>query len=649
MAIPMLDRPGRSSVKRPSAAAVKEKFEAARKSQDWEQKRYKVALAYLSGDQYVYINGAKGTVEEMARTNEDRARLTDNRMASGTRTLTAKLLQRPLVFEVIPTGSDDATIRQARTAEAVAIDLWERQRWEATHRETAWRTMWAGGTAVLSVDWDRTAGQGLGVDEEGRPVGTGDVRISVSNVCEAYTEPGVRDIETAAWWIKAEALPPKVVQAHYKMEKEPKADSITMLLPSARAGWAQAAGPPNLVMVFTYYERPSPANKDGVVSTVVGEQVVAADPWPFPWSDRLNCLALRETVVTDRWCGESILWQAPSIQNAINASLSNTIEHLKYVGNVRGITPDSNMEFLDELTDLPGEWLAYASASGKPEYLEPPNMPAWLTGMADRLDGRLDDLLGVHDVSRGQSPGGIQSGVGLSVLLEADTTPVGLLARRMADGFGRLMSMCLELFALNVTETRTAKVRVGRQTEEWHWTGAEIGAQTRALVPAESVVPRSHEATRARALEMVKLGLIKSMDDYELLADVSPRDRYSETINPQVGKARRENFLMGLGRPVIPRDFDPHDLHIKVHNGYRASQRYDESSPEEQKMCDDHVLAHEVMAAEDAAKKLLQTAQSPALAGAPEANEGIPLPVPGQPPMTPETMPPQLGGGGETR
>jgi hypothetical protein len=143
----------------------------------------------------------------------------------------------------------------------------------------------------------------------------------------------------------------------------------------------------------------------------------------------------------------------------------------------------------------------------------------------------------------------------------------------------------------------------------------------------------------------VKLGLIKTPEDYALVADIPRRDDFSDQMNPAMAKARRENQELAEGKVCIPADFDNHKVHITVHNAFRMSQLYELLTDDERRIVDLHVKAHETLAAEDAAKKLVQTAVSPALADAAEANEGAPLPVaPGGNAPMPQ-MPGQPGAG----
>ena len=631
------------------ARLIRDRYDEANTAQRWEQLQYGVVRSYMGGDQHVYIHRNRNSIENLPR-DPSRVRITDNRIASNTRTIYAKLLKRPLVFEVVPTASDDATLRGARLAEAVATDLANRQRWEQALRRPALVALWEGGTSILSLDWNPAAGTALGVREDGKSFGTGDISTAVSSVTEAFCEPGTQDIETAWWWVRAQALPPAVVQRHYRLEDQPAADVNAALGPSARSfvQGSRRDNPIHLTLVLTYYERPNPERTEGLVATIVGDKVVAKAPWPFPFKDRLNCVAMRESFVSHRWTGESITYQAVSLQNAINAHVSSLVEHMKLAGNARLMVPDTSLDLIDELTDTPGEVVPFNAAAGAPQYLSPPQLAAWLVQLGDRLAARIDDIMGVHDISRGAAPANIESGVGLSILAENDDTPVGFLAREMAEGFSRFMSLCLQTYAAKASERRTARVVMpGGVTEQVRWTGGDLQGQTEATVPLDAVMPRSRAAARAQALEMVKLGLIESVEEYELVAEVSPRDRLSSTVKPAADKARREIHQLVQGIAVVPRDFDDHRTIITEVNRYRMSGHYDLLPEDRQLLIDEYAQAHENLAAEDQAKKLAQTAVSPALAAAPEANEGEPLPNELPPAEQGQAVP--TGGGMEVR
>jgi hypothetical protein len=107
------------------------------------------------------------------------------------------------------------------------------------------------------------------------------------------------------------------------------------------------------------------------------------------------------------------------------------------------LVPDAALDGVEELTDLPGEMLNFNNCRwGKPEWMAPTVMPTWVMESPKMLAEQLDDILGLHDVSRGIAPANIESGVGLSVLVEQDTTPLGALTREMATASSASPAWC---------------------------------------------------------------------------------------------------------------------------------------------------------------------------------------------------------------
>ncbi len=91
---------------------------------------------------------------------------------------------------------------------------------------------------------------------------------------------------------------------------------------------------------------------------------------------------------------------------------------------------------------------------------------------------------------------------------------------------------------------------------------------------------------------------------------------FIEGVDPQVAKARRENYEIMQGEVCIPRDFDNHAVHIEEHNAERLSARYERATPDLQHVMDQHVQAHSTMAAEEAGQQAMKMQYAPALAAA---------------------------------
>ena len=551
------------------AGKIRSLYDAGVKDIREQTLQYAENACYIEGNQHVYKHKTRGELVQAPR-NPRRVQATIPRLGPESRRLFSKLLKRPLVFEVTPDAPDDETIRGAAIAKGVIEDLWRTQKWERIREELCW-SVWKGGTAALCLDWDATAGQYLGESPNGRPMGQGDVRVSALAINEIATEVGTRDIEKACWWIKAQAVPPAEAKKRYGLADLPAADASSAMSPvqtkMARAGSGET--PKNLTLVLTYYERPSKEKRAGEVCTIIGNQVVdGPHAWPFPFKDRLNLVCARETIIEGKWTGRTVVTDAVPVQTALNHSWTSILEHLKQAGNARMQNNSAERTNAEKLTDEPGEFV-FHDGDELWSWLSPPPMPDWWQRTPQELANQMDDIIGVHDISRGNAPTNIESGLGLSILAEQDDTPTGRLSQILADAWGDLTTMILETYEQNVLpdEQRLAKPNAPDAyiQEKFHWNGKSFAGQTTCHVPYDAVAPLNEAARFARGMALVDREIIKGGPQLSAFMDI-PGSDFIARINPQVKKARDENYTMGQGEPEIPADFDNHATHIEEHN-----------------------------------------------------------------------------------
>ncbi len=328
---------------------------------------------------------------------------------------------------------------------------------------------------------------------------------------------------------------------------------------------------------------------------------------------------------------------------------SSLVEHAKLAGNTRLLWPIGAGDAVDSLSDLPGEIVEYLPQQGLPgpAWMNAPQLPTDLTQLAASLETQMDDILGLHAISRGVAPRNIQSGSGLSVLMGADDEPIAKMTMEVGQAFARLGSMLLETYAAEVKDTRQARVDSPHQVSQTiPWNGQSIEGQTTCIVPYDEIRPVTEEQIWTKATQLVQLGAFHGPDglpDPKLFARYvqlnGGESNFTEAIDPDVAKASRENSEMALGEPKLPAMFDVDATHIDIHNDFRKSQRYERLNPAWQQIIDQHVKAHEVLAAEKVAQSQSQLMQGgPDLAGAPSASQGGmppqpvgPPPIPGQP------------------
>lgn len=616
-------RPGKRQTKPLTASLIRERWEKASRSIQKERRDYWLNLAFLLDEQWIWWDTKRRAVSEMPR-DPNRVRVVINRIRPNLQTLIAKLMQRELAFEVQPTATDDATTQGAKLGEEVLEGNRIDQSWERLRHEQLMATF-LGGTSGIAVEWDSEAGTELDIDPETNNVlGTGEVSLTVCNVCEMAFPPGIRDYLDADYWVRGIAMPPEEARRKYNLSFTPKADATGQYSPFQQRLLADSGRPmlAELCMVLSYYERPNMERPQGAVATVIGDQFVDGPyGWPFPFDDHLNIAVFRQLVVPGRWTGDTLATSVRPVQVAYNHIRSSLLEHAKLAGNARLMVPDAALDIIDALTDEPGEIVPFNGQAGQPYYLAPPNLPRWMMQEADRLSAEIDDIMHVHPVSRGEA-GQDSSGVALSVLAEKDDTPMGLMAFDQSHGWAKVGTMVLQLYADKATEPRMTVVPGKQVPRQVQWSGARLQGQTRVRVPIDNVMPHSRVAQQAYATQLWDRKIITDPEQYARMVDLPDQENLALDLDPDAAKAQWENEMLAQDMPMMPADFDDHGIHITEHNRHRKSQAYFFAAPQIQQLFDMHVQAHENLEAEQLAQQQARAmAGGPELAQMPQADE----------------------------
>jgi hypothetical protein len=255
----------------------------------------------------------------------------------------------------------------------------------------------------------------------------------------------------------------------------------------------------------------------------------------------------------------------------------------------------------------------------KPSWEAPPVMPDWWIRQPEMLGTAMDDILSVHDVSRGQAPAGVESGIALSILSENDDTPVGALAKELGECWGRAASMVLELWEANVQTPASRGPPPRRHPEVIEWTGGDLMGQTTAIVPLDSVMPRSRAAQAAYAMQLYDRKILTTPTELAKVADLPDQDDLVAGIDPDTARAQRENYQMSVGFARTVDEIDDHNNHLKIHRDFMRSERYEYLPGEVQTIIRQHQSAHQLYAAQQAAAQTTAASVSPIAATLPTA------------------------------
>jgi hypothetical protein len=355
-------------------------------------------------------------------------------------------------------------------------------------------------------------------------------------------------------------------------------------------------------MIYIYFERPT-VNSPGCVVHVVNNKVVLQeDEWPFPFK-HLNLQLFRQKKIPNTWVGHTLLTPARDIQYAYSRARSTIMEHMRKAANSRFMIPSGSIDDADFVSTDPGDTLEYNAELGEPHWQTAPDVPRWISAEAAELEMELDDIFHTHSTTRGQAPGDRNSGLALSLLAEKDDTPLGPMARDQAKGWGMIATMTLMLYRMNAEATginrKQTIITEHGQPLEISWGAKDIDEKPKVVVPLDATSPRSKLATQSilTALADRFPQAFQNIDPMALarMLDLPDPKSYLTELDPDAAKAKWENGLIMQGVPVVPEDFDLHDVHINVHNRERKSPAYELADPSIKEIIDLHVMAHQRM------------------------------------------------------
>jgi len=603
---------------------TRERWHKAEQASQRARTNYWMNYAYYEGHQWLNYDRYRSTVENYTTNRGDgKARLSINRIRPNLETLVGKFTQTDLAFEVAASASDDAALTGARLGEYVLEAGRTDDGWEYRRNELVLDSMLGGVSALVS----HPAADGPFSVAAGKEKGKIIVPQALS-IAEFAVMPGARDARTALWFFQQTAVHPEMVREHYNLTYTPGTDTSAGLDPLIRSDTGRTfEDVVENTTVYVMYERPNQARPEGAVVHMAGGRILSKSKWPFPFDDHLNLVVFSASSNRKNWLAGTFVTQARPIQAAYNYVRSNILEHVKRAGQAKLMNPNGAIEDTGQITDMAGEHIDYDADLGKPDYLNPPALQRWLTQEPAQLSNEIDDIMYVHDISRGEAPGDRNSGLALSILAEKDDTPLGFITRNQALGW--------ELFAsdyLQVAEkTSGQKIATYKTPEgvpiEVKWSGRMLKGQTRVHVPLEATSPYSRAARMAQIISMKQTfpEMFESLDPaaFVRIAQFPGLKNIGEMLSADAVKAIRENHLMSIGETCIPEKFDDHAIHLAELDRFRKTQEFERLPLKSQNVYELHAQAHERLLGEEAAEQRLKNEIVPGSAALPQAGSPI--------------------------
>jgi len=245
------------------------------------------------------------------------------------------------------------------------------------------------------------------------------------------------------------------------------------------------------------------------------------DPWPYEHGRSPYVRFFRYHIpTTGDFLGD--IDQIKPMNKQLNKREAQVTDILSLTANPPMIVNVNSGIEVDSLTNEPGLVIpTYSDVRAAASWLQPPNIPSALFEDIAMTRQNIDDISGVHDVTRGKRPAGLTSGVAIETLQEAAQTRLRLAARNLEWSLQEATRLIISIMWQFYAEPRTIR---NKTTDGIKFEQADFTRENRELVgglPEVRIVRGSTMQTnkgllKQQALEIFAAGGI----DREALLDI---------------------------------------------------------------------------------------------------------------------------------
>lgn len=551
-------------------------------------------MEFARGNQYLWRGKSGQVYEQSTVTNPDGSGKPRHKVRQ-TRNLIKPLLdakvsgatQRIPSYEIDPSTSDHEDIGAARIAERVALagyDIWNIRR---ITQKAVYYALVADESFTMAY-YDTSIGPYITDPESGDTIGVGDVRLKVFSPNEVYWEPGV-DFDDSRWYAIEHARPIdqlKKEEGYIGGDLKPDAEAQRVYNRSDKI----PQNAQNLVMVTEYFERPCADYPEGRRIVMANKkQVFMEEPYPLRNGNGeiidapcMHRLAYSTDPDSDR--DQGLVRHLIDAQRTYNNANNKALEWVNLTLAPQMLAPEGSIT--TEITDEPGAIFYYRALPGEqvPQWRPTPNIPREIFEVMDRAKQDMGFIASSNDI-----PSGVDSGKGISALIERDQLAWQHFIVALAEWHSRIMRDCLTLVQRYYTEPRIMKFRgrAGWESIE-DFQGTDLRGQTDVRVLPGSIEPRTRASIEQKVMNYAQLGWISPQAAMSAI-DGGTAEKLVESYELDVARAHQIIKKIKQGADVLfmtpphpdgtpgwmPRPFDNIDVHKSVFEDWMKTSDWD--------------------------------------------------------------------------
>jgi len=531
------------------------------------------------------------------------SKLQTNRILPTIQNRTARLCKMAPRYEVKPNSNNVGDKDAAKLAESIINHYWDL---EKIQRKRIDLTMWKQqcGHAYLKVVWDSEKGKTVSDPTTGETIKSGDLRIDIAPAFEVYPDPAAKTLEECAYLIHTKIRPLTYFIDHYGEELggQVKQEDVTLLglqyqtrinaLNTKTEGDGASGSVKNSAVEKIYYEKSCAKYPNGrMIATANGIKLEDKD---LPVGE-IPFVKFDDILIGGKYNSEAVITHMRPLQGQLNRLLNQRDSwirlcmHGKFsVARGAGISQEA-------MNDQDGEIVEYDpvpndAQGGRPQPLPVPIIPASMYTEEDRILNGFYEIAGISDVARGQIPSASIPAAGMSILLEADATRIGIMVESDEHAFadlGRLILLYVQKFK-SIPSLLKQSSNQGYLVTEFK--GADLKDNTDVVVRRGSMIPDNTSMKRQDTLNVYERGLLGDPADPAVREKVLGMLEFGEIAEAWKDQSLDEMQVkkviekIEMGMEVMPSEFDNAPYWLKEMNRYRKSEKFDMLDPIRQAM-----------------------------------------------------------------
>lgn len=334
----------------------------------------------------------------------------------------------------------------------------------------------------------------------------------------------------------------------------------------------------NSAIEIAYYEARSSKYPNGRMIVQANGVLLCDKELPL---GEIPLVKFDDVKVGGKYYSEALVTHARPLQDQYNRLLTQRSSWVNKMLHGKYLAPKGHGMSQETLNDQSGEIVEFNPGPNGQEVkaLEVPQIPSYAYDEEENLAKKLDDIFGVHDISRGELPSAGIPALGMQILTEQDDTRDGVVTEADELAWAKVGKLALKCESKFRKLKKTIKSKgKGSEIDFIEYTGEDISGEDDVYVIRGSTLPNSKTLQRQEILNLRSQGLLGNPADpttnEKTMEWLEFGDKYQAWDQTAANSTQIARDIEQIKLEQVPKfnEFDDHGFHFYKKNLFRIQE-----------------------------------------------------------------------------